>query len=476
MKYARCSTGTPATNIIKETIQVATVGFVSLGCDKNRINCEQMLWRLADAGHELLDTPELAQVVIINTCAFIEAAKSEAIENILEIAAAKKENRSEDGMGGNVEKIIVTGCLAERYREDIFDELPEVDGLVGCGSFDDIVAAVDDALAGIRAVRFGDINAPVSECSRVIVGEPYSVNIKLSEGCSNNCAYCVIPSIRGRYRSRTFENVVAEARGLAELGAKELILVAQDLTRFGTDTVGCAQLPDLLDALQKIEGIRWIRLHYLYPEGVTPELIDAIKRNDKVLRCLDIPIQHINDGILRSMRRRSTGEEIRSLFRKLREELPGVVIRTSIIIGLPGEGEQEFEELCGFLREFRLERAGFFAYSPEEGTDAAEMPNRPDEETVHRRIEIVEDIQREIMDARNDELVGKIVSAIYEGTDEIIKYSYGRTYADAPDIDGKVFFKHQNPLEPGDIVDVLIDESADGNLFGRAFGRTEDRA
>ena len=455
---------------------MATVGFVSLGCDKNRINCEQMLWRLAEAGHELVDTPELAEVVIINTCAFIEAAKSESIENILEIAAAKKENRDADGMGGNVEKIIVTGCLAERYRDEIFKELPEVDGLVGCGSFDDIVAAVGDALHGVRASRYGDINAPVSECSRAIVGEPHSAYLKLSEGCSNNCAYCVIPSIRGRYRSRSFENVLEEARGLAELGAKELILVAQDLTLFGRDTAGRQLLGELLYKLQEIEGISWIRLHYLYPEGVTPELIDAVKHNSKVLRCLDIPIQHINDKILRAMRRRSTGGEIRALFKRLREELPGVVIRTSIIVGLPGEGDAEFEELCDFLREYRLERAGFFAYSPEEGTDAAEMPGRPDEETVRRRLEIVEDIQREIMDEYNDALVGKIVSVIYEGTDEIIKYSYGRTYADAPDIDGKVFFKHQSPLEPGDIVDVLIDEALDGNLFGRAFGRTGNRA
>jgi len=452
---------------------VATIGFVSLGCDKNRINCEQMLWRLADAGHELIETPELAQVVIINTCAFIESAKSEAIENILEIAAAKLENRDEEGMGGNVEKIIVTGCLAERYRDDILAEMPEVDGLVGCGSFDDIVAAVDDALEGKRVSRFGDINAPIEECSRVIVTEPYSAYIKLSEGCSNNCAYCVIPSIRGKYRSRKFENIVEEARGLAELGAKELILVAQDLTRYGSDLADGRRLPELLDELQKIECIRWIRLHYLYPEGVTPALIEAIKRNSKVLRCLDIPIQHVNNGILRAMRRRSNGDGIRELFRTLRREIDGVTIRTSIIIGLPGEGEEEFEELCDFLREFRLERAGFFRYSPEEGTDAAEMPGQADEDTVTRRLEIVEDIQREIMDEYNSTLVGKVVSVIYEGTEQIIRYSFGRTYSDAPEIDGKVFFTHQSPLELGEIVDVLVEEAVEGDLFGRAFEKME---
>ena len=454
---------------------MATIGFVSLGCDKNRINCEQMLYRLMEAGYEILDTPELAEVVIINTCAFIESARSETIENILEIARAKVENRDPDGMGGNVRKIIVTGCLAERYRDEIFAELPEVDGLVGCGSFDDIVAAVEDALAGERVSRYGDIDAPLTEQSRVLISDPYSAYLIIAEGCSNRCAYCVIPSIRGKYRSRAFDDVVAEAQGLAEMGTKELILVAQDLTLFGIDTDGRRRLPELLDALASIDGIEWIRLHYLYPEGITDELIDAIKRNPKVLRCLDIPIQHINNKILKAMRRRSSGEGIRELFTKLRRELEGVVLRTSIIIGLPGEGEAEFEELCDFLRDYRLERAGFFRFSPEEGTPAAEMPDQPDEETVTRRMETVEAIQMKIMDDYNTALVGKIVDVIFEGTDEIIKYSYGRTYADAPDIDGKVFFKHQAALQPGNIVEVLIDEAMDGDLFGRALAKLSDR-
>jgi len=447
---------------------MATIGFVSLGCDKNLINSEQMLWRLMDAGHEILETPELAELVIINTCAFIESAKAEAIENILEIAMAKVSNRTEDGVGGNVEKIVVAGCLAQRYGDEIFDELPEVDALVGCGSFSDIVAVVDDVLDGKRISLYGDINAEYEECSRVVTGEHYSAYIKLSEGCSNNCAYCVIPSLRGRFRSREFQNIVAEAENLAALGAKELILVAQDLTMYGTDLYKKRELPRLIDELCKIPGIEWVRLHYLYPEGITPELIDCIARNKKVVRCLDIPIQHINGGILKKMNRHSTTAGIRSLFSGLREKIEGIVIRTSIIVGLPGEGESEFDELCDFLHEYRLERAGFFAYSPEEGTPAAEW-ERPDEDTVRRRMEIVSDIQAEISDSYNNSCVGKIFDVLLEGNDAIIQQSYGRTFADSPGIDGKVFFPPVSGAEAGDIVQMLIEDTLDCDLLGRAL-------
>lgn len=444
---------------------MATIGLVSLGCDKNLINSEQMLWRLMSAGHEILETAELAEVVIVNTCAFIEAARAEGIENILEVAAAKVSNRI-DGVGGNVEHIIVTGCLAERYREEVLDEMPEVDAVVGCGSFDNIVEVVERVLAGERVSEFGDINAPLEECPRFITGESYSAYLKIAEGCSNNCAYCVIPSLRGKFRSREMDKIVEEAEALAQMGAKEIILVAQDLTMYGRDIYGKAALPELIDRICEIEELKWLRLLYLYPEGVTDELIECIKRNPKVLRCLDIPIQHVNTGILKKMHRRSDGEQIRTLFRKLREELEGVVIRTSIIIGLPGEGDEEFEELCDFLREFKPERAGFFAYSPEEGTPAAEM-EYTDEETVAQRMEAAELIRNEIIEEYNENLVGKCVDVLCEGADPIVKLAFGRTYADAPEIDGKVFFTPRGSAKPGDIKTVLIDEVMDGDLFGK---------
>ena len=444
---------------------MATIGLVSLGCDKNLVNGEQMLWRLMSAGHEILETPEMAEVVIVNTCAFIESARAEAVENILEIAAAMVKNRI-DGVGGNVEHIIVTGCLAERVREEILDEMPEVDAVVGCGSFDEIVDVVDRVLAGEKVSTFGDINAPVEETPRFITGESFSAYLKIAEGCSNNCAYCVIPKVRGKYRSREFGHILEEAQALAQMGAKEIILVAQDLTMYGRDLYGESKLVDLIDQICQIEEVKWLRLLYLYPEGVTDELIDCIKRNPKVLRCLDIPIQHVNSGILKAMRRRTTGEEIRDLFKKLREEIEGVVLRTSIIIGLPGEGEEEFAELCDFLREYRPERAGFFAFSPEEGTDAAEM-DYPDEDIVSRRMEAAQMIRDEIVDEYNESLVGKVVDVLCEGADPIIKLAFGRTYADAPEIDGKVFFTPRGSAKPGDIKQVLINEVMEGDLFGK---------
>lgn len=445
---------------------MATIGLVSLGCDKNLINSEQMLWRLMAAGHEILETAELAQVVIVNTCAFIEASRLESVENIHEIVDAMVKNRV-DGVGGNVEHIIVAGCLAERYRDEIMDEIPEVDAVVGCGSFDEIVEVVERVTGGETGVTaFGDINAPLEECPRFVTGESFSAYLKIAEGCSNNCAYCVIPSLRGRFRSREMDKIVDEAEALAQMGAKEIILVAQDLTMYGRDLYGKAALPELIDRICALEDVRWLRLLYLYPEGVTDELIDCIKRNQKVLRCLDIPIQHINSGILKAMRRRTDGEQIRTLFTKLRAELPDVVIRTSIIIGLPGEGEEEFAELCDFLREYKPERAGFFAYSPEEGTPAAEM-ERPDEDIVSRRMETAEMIRDEIVEQYNESLIGKTIDVLCEGADPIIKLAFGRTYADAPEIDGKVFFQPRGSAKPGDIKTVLIEETMEGDLFGK---------
>lgn len=442
-----------------------TIGLISLGCDKNRINAEQMLWQLKDAGYEIVDIPEMADIVIVNTCSFIEAAKEEAIENILEIAAAKKSNRT-GSIGGNVEKIIVTGCLAERYREEILKELPEVDGIVGCGSYDNIVEAVESVLEGEKPCLFGDPNDKISEVPRFRTGPAYSAYLKVAEGCDNRCSYCVIPMLRGRYRSRRIEDILQEANELAESGVKELILVAQDLTRYGLDLYKERKLPQLLEQLCRIEKIEWIRLHYLYPEEVTDELISTIKHQNKILKYLDIPIQHINDGILRRMNRRSNGRSIRDLIKKLRREIDGVCIRTSIIVGFPGEDEEAFTELCAFLREARIERAGFFAFSPEEGTRAYDMPDQVSPEEINRRLEVLADIQDQVMHEYNLSRLGKVYDVLCEGYDPLIRHYYGRTYADSPDIDGKVFFRGNRPVNEGDIVEVIMEDVLDSDLVG----------
>lgn len=444
---------------------MATIGLVSLGCDKNRINAEQMLWQLMDAGYDIVEIPELADVVIVNTCSFIESAKAEAIENILEIAAAKKKNRV-DNIGGNVEKIIVTGCLAERYREEILKELPEVDGIVGCGSFDSIVSVVDNVLEGKKPCIFEDINRELPEIPRFRTGAKYSAYLKIAEGCDNRCSYCIIPTLRGCYRSRHMENILQEAQDLAENGVKELILVAQDLTRYGLDIYKERKLPELLERLCEIKELAWIRLHYLYPEEVTDELISTIKRQPKIVRYLDIPIQHINDNILRKMNRRSDGQTIRSLIKKLRRELDGVCIRTSIIAGFPGEDEAAFTELCTFLKEAKIERAGFFAFSPEEGTRAFDMEDKVSPEEIRNRIEVLTDIQDQVMYEYDRSRLGKVYNVLCEGYDPIIRHYFGRTYADSPEIDGKVFFTGNRSVEEGDIVEVMMEDLLDGELVG----------
>ncbi|MCF0120908.1 MAG: 30S ribosomal protein S12 methylthiotransferase RimO, partial [Oscillospiraceae bacterium] len=326
------------------------IAFVSLGCAKNQVNCEQMMYLLSDAGYGVVfaEDPEIinADVVIINTCGFIESAKSEAIDAILSYAEAKAD--------GRVGKVIATGCLTQRYSDEIMEEIPELDGAVGVGSYGDIVEIVEKVLADDRASSFGDIDAPDLESGRVLSPQPSWAYLKIAEGCDNRCAYCVIPDIRGRFRSRPIENVVAEAKGLAEQGIEELIVVAQDITRYGLDLYGRRSLDRLLKELCAIDGFRWIRLHYLYPDEIDDELIDVIAGEEKILKYLDIPIQHINDNILRLMHRRGTGGEIRALFKKLRDRIPGLVLRTSLITGLPGEGEAEFEELCDFLREAKI--------------------------------------------------------------------------------------------------------------------------
>ncbi len=433
-----------------------TFALISLGCAKNLVNSEQMLYLLDEAGYVLVPDPEGADFCIINTCGFIDAAKSEAIENILEMAELKK--------AGKLGALIVTGCLSERYQDTILQELPEIDAVLGISSFGDIVRAVEALDRGEHPQLFADRNAPVEEIPRVVSTGPGWAYLRIAEGCGNFCAFCAIPYIRGRYRSRAMENILEEARELAAHGVKELIVIAQDITRYGTDLYGRPSLAALCRELGKIEGVEWIRLHYLYPEAFDEELIDEIASNDKIVKYLDIPIQHINDGILKAMHRRGTGAEIRALFRKLRERIPGLVLRTSLIAGLPGEGEAEFEELCAFLREARIERAGVFPFSPEEGTPAAKMAH-PDPLTAQRRAELIMELQAQIMDEFCESQVGRTLRVLCQDRDEESGSMVGRSWADSPDIDGLVFFEGSCP--PGEMCFVRIDSAEDGFLYGR---------
>ena len=432
-----------------------TFAMISLGCAKNLVNSEQMLYLMSEAGYTLLPEPDGSDLVIINTCGFIDAAKSEAIDNILEMAELKKAGR----LGG----IIVTGCLSERYKDTILEELPEIDAVLGVGSFKDIVQAADSVLAGRCTTLFGDQSAPVDEIPRVVTTGPGWAYLRIAEGCNNFCAFCAIPFIRGRYRSRSMENILEEAEDLAAHGVKELIVIAQDITRYGTDLYGKRSLAELCRRLSRIEGIRWIRLHYLYVDQFDDELIDEIASNDKIVKYLDIPIQHINNGILKRMNRRGTGEDIRSLFKTLRARIPGLVLRTSLIAGLPGEGEDEFEELCAFLREARIERVGVFPFSPEEGTPAAQMEHA-DEEEARRRADLILELQAPIMEDFCQSFVGRTLEVLCEGYDEDSGLLTGRCYADSPDIDGQVLFEGDAP--EGEMVNVVIDSTEDGLLFG----------
>ena len=432
------------------------VSFISLGCAKNTVNAEQMMALCRDAGMELLPAPEGADVVVINTCGFIDSAKSEAIDNILAMAELKAE--------GLVGKILVTGCLSQRYKQEILTELPEVDGILGTGSYGEIVEALREVTGGGTPCRFGSIHAPVEEFDRVLTTPPYIAYLRIAEGCDNHCAYCVIPSLRGKYRSRTMENVLSEAQRLADSGVKELIIIAQDITRYGIDLYGEKKLPALLRELCKMD-FRWIRLHYLYPDEITDELIDTIAEEPKILPYLDIPIQHCSDKVLKLMNRRDTKASLLALFDKLRERIPGLVLRTSLIAGLPGEGEEEFEELCEFLRDVEIERAGVFPYSPEEGTRAARM-ERVDTEEAKRRAELAVDVQSDIIDAYNESVLGEEREVLCEGFDSQAQMFFGRSYAESPEIDGRIYFTADEEVAPGTFVMVRFTDTMDGELTG----------
>ena len=433
------------------------IAFVSLGCAKNLVNTEQMMALCRRAGHTVTGDPDGADVAVLNTCGFIESAKSEAIENILELAELKK--------AGRLKKLLVTGCLSQRYPDDIRTELPEVDGMLGTGSYTDVAAAVEELMAGEKAEHFGNIHRTFEDGERIVTTAPYTAFLKIAEGCSNGCAFCIIPKLRGRYRSRSMEALLAEARQLADSGVKELIVIAQDITRYGMDLEEPTSLAGLLKELCKLD-FHWIRLHYLYPEVITDELIDTIAREKKIVHYLDIPIQHCNDGILKAMRRRNTRAELEDLFDRLRRAIPDLVVRTSLICGLPGEGEAEFEELCQFLREQKLQRVGVFQFSPEEGTLAAAMEDQVDPETAARRVELVVDLQSRIMDEYNEARLGTVMEVLCEGFDAQAGCFAGRTYADSVEIDGRVLFTAAGAVPAGSFVNVRITGVSDGELTG----------
>ena len=437
---------------------MANIGFISLGCAKNQVDCERMMYRVQEAGHTVQADVVGSDVVVINTCGFIDSANAEAIDHILQCAALKAE--------GLVGKILVTGCMSQRYQTDILAEMPEVDGILGTGSYTEIVPAIEALLNDEQVVDFGSIDAPEQETGRVLTTPEHYAFIKIAEGCDNRCSYCIIPQLRGKFRSRQMDDVLYEARLLAASGIKELIVVAQDTSRYGTDLPEHKRLlPELLRQLCQIEELHWIRVHYVYPDEIDDEFIEVMATEPKIVKYLDIPIQHCNSNILKLMNRRGDGDFLRDLFAKLRARIPGLVIRTSIITGLPGEGEEEFQELCDFLREQRLERAGAFVFSPQEGTAAAEM-EFVDGEIAARRAELLEMIQSGIMDDYNAAMIGKTLEVLVDGYDEELEQFYGRTYADSPDIDGKVWLASDEPIREGEFVYVTIDGCMDGDLSG----------
>ena len=431
------------------------IAFISLGCAKNQVNCEQMMAAVTAAGHTVQAAPEGADVVVVNTCGFLESACREAIDSILEMAELKR--------AGQVKKILVTGCMAQRYKEDVLRELPEADGILGTGSYGDIAQAIQEVMEqGARPCHLGNIHTAEQGGPRILSTPPWYAYLRIAEGCDNHCAYCVIPSLRGRYRSRPMDELLDEAAELASAGVQELLVIAQDITRYGTDLGGEHQLSALLRQLCRLD-FHWIRLHYLYPDEITDDLIDTIAEEPKILPYLDIPIQHCNDGILKAMNRRDTKAELLDLFARLRARIPGLVLRTSLITGLPGEGEAELEELCDFLRQTRIERAGVFPFSPEEGTRAARM-DHVDAQEAARRAELVVDVQSDIIDDYNASVLGTEREVLCEGFDG--QMFFGRSYAESPDIDGRIWFDAEEEVPPGTFVTVRLTGTMDGELTG----------
>ena len=436
------------------------VGMVSLGCPKNQMDAELMLAKLENAGFRITADSGLADVVIVNTCGFIEDAKKESIENILEFATLKNE--------GQIKKVIVTGCMAERYREEVARELPECDAVIGLGANRDIVDVVRRVTAGERVCDFPDKSCWELDGDRLQTTPSFFAYLRIADGCDNRCTYCAIPLIRGGLRSRTEEAIVAEAKTLAQNGVKELVLVAQDVTAWGVDLYGESRLPQLLRALCAVEGLHWIRLLYCYPEHITEELLTVMREEEKIVKYLDMPLQHVSGAVLQRMNRRGDAASLKALIARIREAVPGIVLRTTVMVGFPGESKADFATLCDFVKEVGIERLGCFAYSPEEGTPAATMDGQVSDKIKQRRRDIVMQEQALVTDAYNTAQIGKTVEVLVESFDRYAECWFGRSAADAPDIDGKVFFTAAEGVRPriGELVSVRITDTMDWDLMG----------
>ena len=439
------------------------VGFISLGCSKNLVDTEVMLRTLHDAGFEITPDETEAEIIIINTCGFIESAKQESIDNILDAAKLRE--------WGKCKHIIATGCLVERYREEVMGELPEVDALVGVGSLDDIADACRAVMRGEKYTSFKDKNTSKLGGERILTTEEHTAYLKIAEGCDNKCTYCAIPMIRGKMRSRTIEDIVAEARDLEALGVKELNLIAQDTSRYGLDLYGELSLARLVREITEKTNIPWIRLLYCYPDKITDELIDELRDNPRLVKYLDIPIQHISDSVLSRMNRHGGSELIRSTVKKLRESVPGIVLRTTAMVGFPGESEDDFVALCEFIKEAKFDRFGAFTYSDEEGTAAAELDSKIDEQTKQDRYDILMQTQLTVTEDLSLQRVGMELTVICEGFDTVAEVYYGRSYADAPDVDGRVYFSSKKKLAAGEFVTVKITEAVDYDLVGEVTNK-----
>jgi len=437
------------------------IGMVSLGCSKNLVDSERMLYKLRNHGYELVTEPGLSDIAVVNTCGFIKSAKEEAIETILELAKLKEE--------GTIKKIVVTGCLAERYREETAELFPEADAVIGIGNNRDIVDVIDHVLAGERYINFGAKRDAEMTGKRIISTLPFFSYLKVAEGCSNCCTYCAIPQIRGGFRSIKIEDAVEEAKWLAENGVTELVVIAQDTSQYGNDLYGESKLPELLRQLCRIDGLKWIRTLYCYPERITDELLETIAGEEKLVKYLEIPIQHCNGEILSKMKRWGDSEKLENLFAHIREKIPNVILRTTLITGFPGETEEQFNELAEFVQRVRFDRLGCFAYSREEGTKAFDFDGQIDEEVSSHRADIIMEQQMMISYENNQKLIGKSFTAVVEGFDKFGECYFGRTPMDAPDIDGKVFFTSETPLKAGEYVKIKITDTLDYDLLGEVI-------
>ena len=435
------------------------VTLLSLGCAKNRVDAEILLYNLKDAGYNIVSSVSLADVVIVNTCGFIDDAKKESIDEILSVAELK--NR------GLIKAIIVTGCLAERYKNEVLKEIPEVDAVIGIGANNNIADVVDKAIMGVKTEDFPNKLLLPLNGKRIQTTPKYYAYLKVADGCDNRCTYCAIPLIRGKFRSRRMEDILSEAEYLAKNGVKELLVIAQDTTRYGEDIYGKLKLPELLKKLCKIDGIKWIRILYCYPDRITDELIDVISKEEKILNYIDIPLQHCNKRILRLMNRNGDKESLTNLFKKIRQKIPDVILRTTFICGFPGETDEEFNELAEFSKEIKFERMGCFMYSQEEGTPASYMDNQVDNEVKFRRQEILMEEQMRIMEENSIKMLGKTITVLFEGYDDESNLYFGRSVADSPDIDGRVYFDIlDKDVKEGEFLNIKINKFDNCDLIG----------